>query len=60
MVRYEIESPIVEVEHLPGGVDIGIKELGVCSNAQVFASAKDYWRMSQKLNRKQRAVSHKA
>ena len=41
-------------------VDIGIKELGVCSNGQVFANPKAYRRMSQKLKRQQLAVSRKA
>jgi putative transposase len=33
------------------GVDIGIKELGVCSNGQVFANSKAYQQMSKKLKR---------
>ena len=41
-------------------VDIGIKELGVCSNAQVFANPKAYRQRSNNLKRQQRAVIRKA
>jgi putative transposase len=41
-------------------VDIGIKELGVCSNGQVFANPKAYRQMSKKLKRQQHAVIRKA
>ncbi|NQE34609.1 hypothetical protein E5S67_02336 [Microcoleus sp. IPMA8] len=36
------------------GVYIGIKELGVCSNSQVFGNPKAYRKMSKNLKRKQR------
>jgi hypothetical protein len=41
-------------------VDIGIKKLGVCFKAQVFANSKAYRQMSKKLKRQQRAVIRKA
>ena len=39
------------------GVDIGIKELAVCSNGQTFTNPKAYRRMSSKIKRLQRRVS---
>ena len=55
--KYEIEQPTTP-PHLPTvGVDIGIKELVVCSNGQAFANPKAYRRMSRKMKRLQRRVS---
>jgi putative transposase len=39
---------------------MGIKELGVCSNSQVFANPKAYRQMSKNLKRQERAVIRKA
>jgi len=55
--KYEIEQPSVEADRPSIGVDIGIKELAVCSNGQVFSNPKAYRRMSRKMKRLQRRVS---
>ena len=41
-------------------VDIGIKKLGVCFKAQVFANPQAYLQISNNLKRQQRAVIRKA
>lgn len=41
------------------GVDIGIKELAVCSNGKVFKNPKAYRLMSKRMKRLQRSVSRK-
>lgn len=55
--KYEIEQPSVEINRPAIGVDIGIKELAVCSNGQIFANPKAYRRMSRRMKRLQRRVS---
>jgi len=59
-IKYEVELPEVATSRPVVGVDIGIKELAVCSrNGKVFVNPKAYRRMSKKLKRKQRGVSRK-
>ncbi|PNJ90740.1 transposase, partial [Cylindrospermopsis raciborskii C04] len=43
-IKYEIEKPTVAVDRPTVGVDIGIKELAVCSNGKVFSNPKAYGR----------------
>jgi transposase, IS605 OrfB family, central region len=54
--KYETEKPVTPSDGPTVGVDIGIKELAVCSNAQAFANPKAYRRMSRKMKRLQRCV----
>jgi putative transposase len=56
-VKYEIEKPIVSIDRTTVGVDIGIKELAVCSDGKVFSNPKAYKRMSKRLKRYQRRIS---
>ncbi|MFE1748681.1 RNA-guided endonuclease InsQ/TnpB family protein [Coleofasciculus sp. H7-2] len=58
-IKYEIELTTVASERPTVGVDIGIKELAVCSNGKVFNNPKAYRRMSKRLKRSQRRVSKK-
>ncbi len=58
-IKYEVELPEVATSRPVVGVDVGIKELAVCSDGKVFANPKAYRRMSKKLKRKQRDVSRK-
>lgn len=58
-IKYEVESPVVSTDRPVVGVDIGIKELAVCSDGKVFANPKAYRRMSKKLKGKQRDISRK-
>ncbi|OBU75044.1 transposase [Cylindrospermopsis raciborskii S07] len=58
-IKYEIEKPTVAVDRPTVGVDIGIKELAVCSNGKVFSNPKAYGRMSKRIKRLQRSVSKK-
>lgn len=58
-IKYEVELPEVATSRPVVGVDIGIKELAVCSDGKVFANPKAYRRMSRKLKGKQRSVSRK-
>ncbi|MEO1561690.1 MAG: RNA-guided endonuclease TnpB family protein, partial [Cyanobacteria bacterium J06632_19] len=51
--------PVVEANRPSVGVDIGIKELAVCSNGKVFKNPKAYRRMSKRIKRLQRSVSRK-
>jgi len=55
--KWEIEQPEILPNRPTVGVDIGIKELAVCSNGQTFANPKAYRRMSRKMKRLQRRVS---
>ena len=55
--KCEIEQPATLPDLKIVGVDIGIKELAVCSNGQTFANPKAYRRMSRKMKRLQRRVS---
>ncbi|MBA4457711.1 transposase, partial [Cylindrospermopsis raciborskii CS-506_B] len=52
-IKYEIEKPTVAVDRPTVGVDIGIKELAVCSNGKVFSNPKAYGRMSKRMKRLQ-------
>jgi putative transposase len=56
-IKYEVELPAVTAERPTVGVDIGIKELAVCSDGKVFSNPKAYRRMSKRLKRSQRRVS---
>lgn len=56
-VKYEVEKPAVSSDRPTVGVDIGIKELAVCSDGKVFFNPKAYRRMSKRLKRSQRRVS---
>jgi len=58
-IKYEIEKPAVKADRPTVGVDIGIKELAVCSNGKVFKNPKAYRRMSKRMKRLQRSVSKK-
>ena len=55
--KWEFEQTEVLPNRPTVGVDIGIKELAVCSNGQTFANPKAYRRMSRKMKRLQRRVS---
>ena len=54
--KCEIEQPAALSDRPTIGVDIGIKQLAVCSNGEVFANPKAYRRMSRKMKRLQRRV----
>lgn len=61
-IKYEIEKPvetqvITSVQLPKVGVDIGIKELAVCSNGKVFNNPKAYRRLNKRMKRLQRRVS---
>lgn len=56
-IKYETEQPTVLADRPTVGVDIGIKELAVCSDGKVFSNPKAYRRMSKRLKRSQRRVS---
>ncbi len=56
-IKYEVDKPLVSSERPTIGVDIGIKELAVCSNGKVFKNPKAYRRMSKQMKRSQRRVS---
>jgi len=58
-IKYEVELPPVDAERPTVGVDIGIKELAVCSNGKVFSNPKAYRCMSKRLKRLQHRVSKK-
>ncbi len=58
-VKYEVEKPNITSDRPTVGVDIGIKELAVCSNGKVFSNPKAYRRMSKRMKRLQRHVSKK-
>ncbi|MCC5615395.1 transposase [Nostoc sp. CHAB 5836] len=58
-IKYETEQPTVFSDRPTVGVDIGIKELAVCSDGKVFSNPKAYRRMSKRLKRSQRRVSKK-
>ncbi|MEK0180985.1 MAG: transposase [Oscillatoriales cyanobacterium] len=55
--KYEIEKPYVDADRPIVGVDIGIKELAVCSHGKVFSNPQAYRRLSKRLKRSQRRVS---
>lgn len=56
-IKYETEQPTVLTDRPTVGVDIGIKELAVCSDGKVFSNPKAYRRLSKRLKRSQRRVS---
>lgn len=56
-VKYEVEKPTVFSDRPTIGVDIGIKELAVCSDGKVFSNPKAYRRMSKRLKCAQRRVT---
>ncbi|WP_017306711.1 RNA-guided endonuclease InsQ/TnpB family protein [Spirulina subsalsa] len=56
-IKYEIEKPHVAIDRPSVGVDIGIKELAVCSNGKAFSNPKAYRRLSKRLKRSQRRFS---
>lgn len=58
-IKYEVENKNVNADRPTVGVDIGIKELAVCSNGKVFKNPKAYRRMSKRMKRLQRCVSKK-
>lgn len=55
----DVQKPEMPSDRPSVGVDIGIKDLAVCSNGKVFANPKAYRRMSKKLKHLHRAVSRK-
>jgi transposase, IS605 OrfB family, central region len=55
--KCEIEQPATLPSRPTVGVDIGIKQLAVCSNGEVFANPKAYGRMNRKMKHLQRRVS---
>ena len=58
-IKYEIEKPLIAADRPTVGVDIGIKELAVCSNSKAFKNPKAYRRMSKRMKRLQRSISRK-
>jgi len=58
-VKYEVEKPPILADRQTIGVDIGIKELAVCSNGEVFENPKAYRHKSKRMKRLQRSVSRK-
>lgn len=58
-IKYDVPQPTVSANRPTVGVDIGIKELAVCSDGKVFTNPKAYRRMNKKLKHLQRAVSRK-
>lgn len=58
-IKYEIEKPTIKADRPIVGVDIGIKELAVTSNGDIFSNPNAYRKMSKKLKRLQRSVSRK-
>ena len=58
-IKVEIEKPPVKDNRPIVGVDIGIKELAVTSNGDIFSNPKAYRKMSKRLKRLQRSVSRK-
>ncbi|NEO58201.1 MAG: transposase [Okeania sp. SIO3B5] len=58
-IKYELEKPSIKADRPSVGVDIGIKELAVCSNGTVFKNPKAYRKMSKRMKHLQRSVSKK-
>lgn len=56
-IKVEIEKPNVDPNRPTIGVDIGIKELAVCSNGKVFTNPQAYRRLNRRMKRLQRRVS---
>ena len=59
-IKYEVEKPMVKADRPTVGVDIGIKELAVCSNGKVFKNPKAYRNGSKRMKHLQRSISKKA
>lgn len=61
-VGIEKENPIVELTNESIGIDVGIKDLAICSNGMTFKNinkSKEVKRLKKVLKRKQRKVSRK-
>lgn len=58
-IKYEVEKPVLVAPRPTVVVDIGIKELAVCSNGKVFDNPQAYRRKSKRMKRLQRSVSRK-
>ena len=61
-VGIEVEQPLVELTNESVGIDVGIKDLAVCSNGMTFKNinkTKEVRRLKKSLKRKQRKVSRK-
>ncbi len=58
-IKYDVQLPKMPIDRPSVGVDVGIKELAVCSNGKVFENPKAYGRMLKRLKQSQRAVSRK-
>ena len=58
-IKHDVQLPEIPLNRPSTGVDIGIKELAVCANGEVFANPKAYRRMSKRLKHLQRVVSRR-
>lgn len=61
-VGYEIDEEEVELSNESLGIDVGVKELAVCSNGSVYKNinkSKEVKRLERKLKREQRKLSRK-
>lgn len=61
-VGYEIDEEEVELSNESLGIDVGVKELAVCSNGSVYKNinkSKEVKRLEHKLKREQRKLSRK-
>lgn len=61
-VGYEIDEEEVELSNESLGIDVGVKELAVCSNGSVYKNinkSKEVKRLKRKLKREQRKLSRK-
>lgn len=58
-IKYEVEKLTISGDEPSIGVDLGIKQLAVCSNGKIFANPKAYRSVSKRMKRLQRSVSRK-
>ena len=58
-IKHEVERPVLVAPRPTVGVDIGIKELAVCSHGKIFENPQAYRRKSKRMKRLQRSVSRK-
>ncbi len=58
-IKYEVEKLTISGDEPSIGVDIGIKQLAVCSNGKIFANPKAYRSVSKRMKRLQRSISRK-
>lgn len=61
-IGYEVDVEDVELSHESLGIDVGVKELAVCSNGLVYKNinkSKEVKRLERKLKREQRKLSRK-